>query len=77
MELREKGQGLLLWSDVGTGKTFLAGCIANALMDRNIPALMTSFPKLIPVAFSGKNYRTDKGRKNMENAAGILRDESA
>ena len=31
----------------------------------------------VPVAFSGKNYRTDKGRANMENASGILRDEPA
>ena len=29
--------------------------------------------RCVPVAFSGKNYRTDKGRKNMENAASILR----
>lgn len=163
-EFQKNGQGLLFWGNVGTGKTFLAGCIANALMEKNIPVLMTSFPKLlnalgglysgekneylkslnqyrlliiddlgverdtpyvletvylvideryksgkpfiittnlsleelrnpadlehgriydrimercVPVAFSGKNYRTDKGRKNMENAAGILRDEPA
>ena len=25
--------GLLLWGGVGTGKSFLAGCIANALME--------------------------------------------
>ena len=161
-EFQKNGQGLLFWGNVGTGKTFLAGCIANALMEKNIPVLMTSFPKLlnalgglysgekneylknlnhyqlliiddlgverdtpyvletvylvideryksgkpfiittnlsleelqnpadlehgriydrimercVPVAFSGKNYRTDKGSKNMENATGILRDE--
>ena len=158
--MAQTGQGLLFWGNVGTGKTFLAGCIANALMDRNIPVLMTSFPKLInalgglysgerneylqnlnhyqlliiddlgverntpyvletvylvideryksgkpfiittnlslqelqnpadlehgriydrimerctPIAFSGRNYRADKGRTNMESAAGILR----
>ena len=160
-EFQKSGQGLLLWGDVGTGKTFLAGCIANALMDRNIPVLMTSFPKLInslgglysgerneylqnlnhyqlliiddlgverntpyvletvylvideryksgkpfiittnlslqelqnpadlehgriydrimerctPVAFSGRNYRTDRGRTNRESVSGILRE---
>lgn len=46
-EFQKNGQGLLLWGDVGTGKTFLAGCIANALMEKNIPVLMTSFPKLL------------------------------
>ncbi len=162
-EFQKNGQGLLFWGNVGTSKTFLAGCIANALMEKNIPVLMTSFPKLlnalgglysgekneylkslnqyrlliiddlgverdtlyvletvylvideryksgkpfiittnlsleklrnpadlehgriydrimercVPVAFSGKNYRTDKGRKNMENAAGILKHET-
>lgn len=29
--------------------------------------------RCVPVAFSGKNYRIDKGRENMENASGILR----
>lgn len=159
-EFQKNGQGLLLWGDVGTGKTFLAGCIANALMEKNIPVLMTSFPKLlnalggiysgekneylqslnryplliiddlgverdtpyvletvylvideryksgkpfiittnlslrelqnpadlehgriydrimercVPVAFSGKNYRTGRGRANMESASDILR----
>ena len=162
-EFQKNGQGLLFWGNMRTGKTFLAGCIANALMEKNIPVLMTSFPKLlnalgglysgekneylkslnqyrlliiddlgverdtpyvletvylvideryksgkpfiittnlsleelrnpadlehgriydrimercVPVAFSGKNYRTDKGRKNMENAAGILKHET-
>lgn len=159
-EFQKNGQGLLFWGNVGTGKTFLAACIANALMERNVPVLMTSFPKLlnalggiysserneylkslnryqlliiddlgverdtpyvletvylvideryksgrpfiittnlsleelqnpadlehgriydrimercVPVAFSGKNYRTGRGRANMENASGILK----
>ena len=29
--------GLLLFGDVGTGKSFLAGCIANALLDQDVP----------------------------------------
>ena len=28
--------GLLLFGDVGTGKSFFAGCIANALLDRDV-----------------------------------------
>ena len=27
--------GLLLFGDAGTGKSFAAGCIANALLDRD------------------------------------------
>lgn len=145
----------------GISRLKTQGCIANALMDRNIPVLMTSFPKLInalgglyngerneylqnlnhyplliiddlgverdtpyvletvylvideryksgkpfiittnlslqelqnpvdlehgriydrimerctPVVFSGRNYRTDKGRANRESVSGILRE---
>ena len=36
------GIGLLLFGDVGTGKTYAAGCIANALIDREISVLMVS-----------------------------------
>lgn len=39
--------GLLLFGDVGTGKSFFAGCIANALIDRDIPVLMTNFPTIL------------------------------
>ncbi len=46
-EIVQKGQGLLFWGNVGTGKTFLAGCIANALLEQKIPVLMTSFPKIL------------------------------
>ena len=46
-EMMQAGQGLLFWGNVGTGKTFLAGCIANALLEQKIPVLMTSFPKIL------------------------------
>ena len=39
--------GLLLFGDVGTGKSFAAGCIANALLDLDIPVLMTNFPTIL------------------------------
>lgn len=45
--MAQTGQGLLFWGNVGTGKTFLAGCIANALLEQKIPVLMTSFPKIL------------------------------
>lgn len=31
-EMIHKSAGLLLWGDVGTGKTYMAACIANALI---------------------------------------------
>ena len=42
-----KNHGLLLWGDVGTGKSFFAGCIVNALLDRGILAVMTNLPRLM------------------------------
>ncbi len=46
-EMKEKSLGLLLWGDVGTGKSFFAGCIANALLDKGIPVLMTNFSRIL------------------------------
>jgi len=45
--MREAGSGLLLWGSPGTGKTFLASCIANELADRQVPVLMTSFSRIL------------------------------
>lgn len=39
--------GLLFWGPVGTGKSFIAACIANALIEQEIPVLMTNFPKIM------------------------------
>lgn len=46
-EMQEKNQGLLFWGNPGTGKTFAAACIANYLLDKREPVMMTSFVKLI------------------------------
>ena len=46
-EMKANSLGLLLWGDVGTGKSFFAGCIANALLDKGIPVLMTNFSRIL------------------------------
>lgn len=39
--------GLYIYGNVGTGKTFAAACIANGLIDKGVPVLMTSFSRLV------------------------------
>ena len=46
-EAFKRNIGLLLFGDVGTGKSFAAGCIANALLDADVPVLMTNFPTVL------------------------------
>ena len=46
-EMYEKRQGILLWGTVGSGKSFTAACIANELIDRMVPVIMTSFVKIL------------------------------
>lgn len=53
-----KNQGLLFWGDVGTGKSFAAACIANYLLERKIPVVMTSFVKLLELIQSNGDEGT-------------------
>ena len=46
-EFKKDSTGLLLWGNMGTGKSFLAGCIANALVDKGVPVIMTNFARLL------------------------------
>lgn len=43
----KRGKGLVFTGSVGTGKTFYATCIANALMERLHPVLVTSISRYI------------------------------
>ena len=43
----EGNVGLMLYGAVGTGKTFLAACIANAVIDQGYGVVMDSLPALI------------------------------
>ena len=50
--------GYLLWGSVGTGKSYLAGCIANALMEKEISVKMTNFAIILgdlAATFEGRN----------------------
>lgn len=62
-EMREKNVGLLLWGGVGTGKSFMAGCIANALMEQEVAVCMTNFARImneLNSTFAGRNKVVDR-----------------
>lgn len=40
------GKGLLFFGTTGTGKTYAAACIANALIDKGYPVMMTNFARI-------------------------------
>lgn len=46
-EMKSKNIGLCFFGNVGTGKTYAAACIANALIDRGIKVIMTDFSRVI------------------------------
>ncbi len=62
-EMRRNNVGLLLWGDVGTGKSFFAGCIANALIDKEVSVCMTNFGVILADMM---NLKIDKN-EYMEN----------
>ena len=57
-QMKEKNIGLLIWGDVGYGKSYLAGAIANALIDQEVRVKMTNFTAILndlSSTFEGRN----------------------
>lgn len=48
-EMLKNGMGLLIYGGVGGGKTFLAGCVCNALLKKQVKVCATSFPRVLNV----------------------------
>ena len=59
----EDGKGLLFFGTVGTGKTFIAAAIANALIDKGYNCLVTNFARLVNTIqgmYTGKQEYIDR-----------------
>ena len=62
-EMQVENMGLLLYGPVGTGKSFYAACIANALLDKGIPVMMSSFSRIVNTmqgTYGGRQDYLDK-----------------
>ena len=46
-EMREMNNGIMFYGDTDKGKTFYACCIANALIQREVPVLVTTLSNLV------------------------------
>ena len=46
-DMKAENIGYLLWGKVGAGKSYFAGCIANALMEKEISVCMTNFALIL------------------------------
>lgn len=51
-EMKKKHMGYLLWGPVGTGKSYIACCIVNALLEQEVTVKMTNFNMILNELFS-------------------------
>lgn len=52
--VRANNLGILFTGGVGTGKSFYACAVANALLERRVPAVVTNFPRLLNILQSSR-----------------------
>ena len=68
-EMKQRGKGLLLYGNVGSGKTYIAASIANELISGCRPCLVTNFARItntLQGMFDGKQrYLDDLNRLDL------------
>lgn len=50
----KKAYGILIWGPVGTGKSYLAGCITNVLLEQEVTVKMTNFNTILNDLFEAE-----------------------
>ena len=56
--MKADNNGYLLWGSCDSGKSYLAGCIANALMEKEVSVCMTNVPAILndlSASFEGRS----------------------
>ncbi len=64
--VKAENHGLILWGSVGTGKSYFAGCIANARIYDRLTEMCC------PVCITGENFRKAKAQAKMERLKTLL-----
>ena len=72
-KLRADGVGLFIHGDVGVGKSFMAACIVNALIDNEKACLMTDFTTVIDDLW--KNDDRNAYRRNLNDTTLLVIDD--
>lgn len=73
-EMRKEIIGLVFWGSTGTGKSFAAQCVANALIDKGIPVRYTTAATLIS-KLSEKDTRRDEYIENLRRVPLLIIDD--
>lgn len=66
--IKNKSTGILLYGSVGSGKTFLATCLLNELLKRDVNGGITSLPKMLSevINFNEKSQEYVEKIKNIK-----------
>lgn len=60
-ERQKSGKGILFYGSQGAGKSFAAGCIVNAVIEKyRSPAFVTNFPRLLNMNFEARENAVQK-----------------
>lgn len=54
-DMKKVNAGYLFWGGVGNGKTYTAACIANALMEQEVPVLMRNMSYFMNSSFEDRS----------------------
>lgn len=72
-EMKEKNVGFLLWGAPGTGKTYLAFCIANKLIEQFVPVIAISSISFLNML---KQYYNSYGQESEAEIIAMFRNAS-
>lgn len=70
-KVRQEHIGLLLWGDLGSGKTYMAAAIANALLEQEKKVLMTDFARISNIS----KFDADEYVKSLDSYALLIIDD--